>query len=208
MLQKTLFMTAGLAISLSLNGCFLAVAGGAAGVTAANSGASSLSLGTQVEDSTIKTKALGVLNSFPGLRERNSNVEVTVFNGIVLLLGQVPTKELKTDVAKKVSDIDGVRKVYNQIQVTKRVTFGTYASDSYITTKVKAQMVGKVNPMQFKVVTEKGVVYIMAMTTPAAGKVVSEIARQTSGVRKVVEAYSYIQPHQPAKIKNQAPSGS
>lgn len=201
--NKALFPAAAIvSIGLLLQGCFAAVAaGGAAAGTAVNSQQSSLSLGTQTEDMVIKSKAMGVLNNMKGLRYR-SNVEVVVFDRQVLLLGQVPSQTYVKEVAEKIARIPKVSVVYNHLNVARSIAFSTYAHDAWITTKVKANMVNKVNPFHFKVVTEKGVVYLLARTTPKEGKLAAEIASRTSGVKKVVQAYTYIKPTPAAKVKN------
>lgn len=202
--MRRLLLTTAICLSaLSLQGCFpFLVAGVGGSAAAANSSASPLSLGTQVDDTTIKTKAIGILDSFPELKNHNSNVEVVVFNRIVLLLGQVPTQKLKNDIATQLSEIERVRTVYNQMKVGPKVSLTQYAKDSWITTEIKAKMVGKVNPAAYKVVTENGVVYLMAVTTPEDGAKASQIASRIKGVRQVIEAYTYKKPQQPAKVED------
>lgn len=190
--------------TLSLTGCFpFLVAGVGGSAAAANSASSPLSLGTQVDDTTIKTKAIGVLNSFDQLKQNNSNVEVVVFNRIILILGQVPTEKLKNDVATQLSEIERVRSVYNQLIIGPKVSLTQYAKDSWITTEIKAKMLGKVNPSSYKVVTENGIVYLMAVTTHADGEKAAQIASRVKGVRQVIEAYSYMKAEKAATIEEQ-----
>jgi len=181
-----------------LSGCIPAmIAGG--GAAAAGSSQSPLPLGTQVEDMTIKTKATGVINKIPALNN-NSNVEIVVFNRIVLLLGQVPNEDLRNQIANNISEIDRVRIVYNQLTIGQPTSFSQYAKDSWITTKVGSNFIGKINPMEFKIVTENGVVYLMALTNKEDGDIASQLASQVSGVKQVIEAYSYIEPSSTAEI--------
>jgi osmotically-inducible protein OsmY len=180
--------------ALSLTGCIGAVFAG--GAMAANSAGSNLTVGTQMDDVSIKTKAINVLNKYPAL-VNNSNVEITVFNSIVLILGQVPTQALSDDIASDISKIPNVRIVYNRLTVGKPVSFGTYAHDSWLTTKVKAAFIGKVNPSEFTVVTENGVVYLIGLVTAADGNVAALTASKVSGVSQVVRAYVLL-PNQPA----------
>lgn len=185
--------------SLSLTGCLgAAVAGGA---MAANSAGSNLTLGTQVDDVTIKTKAVNTLNNYPEL-VNHSNVEITVFNHIVLILGQVPTQALSDSISSDISKIPNVRMVYNRLTVGKPVSFGTYAHDSWLTTKVKAAFIGKVNPAEFTVITENGVVYLIGLVTEADGNMAALTASKVSGVTQVVRAYVLLPepPQAPAPI--------
>lgn len=184
----------GLAIaSLLLQGCVPGVLLGASATTAGvNAAGSNLPAQTQVYDSAIHAQALHVLNQFPMLAHDGSNVEVTVFDQIVLLVGQVPTADLRTQIAAQIAAIPKVLVVYNQLTVGPALSLASYADDSLITSRVKANMLGHVNPLHFKVVTEKGVVYLLAVTTQQEGEEAARIASYTDGVREVVKAYSYI----------------
>lgn len=185
------------AVSLTailLSGCIAppVILAGAAGAGATNVAGSSVPVDQQVDDLQIKADIFTILNNMQGLN--GANVEVTVFNGIVLLLGQIPTTSLKSQLANQVSQIKGVVIVYNQLTVGPNISFGTFADDTWITSKVKGNMVGKVNPLHFKVVTQEGVVYILAQVTEDEGNQAAEVAAQTSGVTKVIKIFNYIAP--------------
>lgn len=211
--MKKTFLLASLAITtaLALSGCIpLVVAGGAAATAGTNAAGSNLSVNQQAIDTQLKYKAINTLKNYPTL-SRNSNVEILCFNSMILLLGQVPTSMLKYNIAKNIAKIQGVNKVFNQLSVGKPISFSTYSSDSWITTKVKSEMVGKVNPFHFTVVTEKGIVYLLGMTTQAEGNEAAYIAAHVSGVKQVVKAYTYVKHQAPGpngtnNPKDQVPS--
>lgn len=183
--------------SLCLSGCApIIVAGAGVGSSAA---ASNLTLGTQIDDTTIKSRASAlVMNQFPALKF-NSNVEIAVFNGVVLLLGQVPNFELKAQVAAAISELNGVKIVYDQLQVGPTISFSQYAEDSWITTRVATKFLGNVNPAHFKIITENSIVYLMAVTNHEEGDQAAALASEVPGVKQVVKAYSYIQSPTPAR---------
>lgn len=178
---------------LFLSGCIsgpilLAGAAGAGGTVAGNS----VPISQQWDDLSIKSEIDTIITNTPGAQ--GANVEVTVFNGIALLLGQVPTTAMKNHIATEASKIAGVVIVYNQITVGKNIAFGRFADDSWITSKIKANMLGQVNPLYFKVVTQEGVVYLLGQVTQVEGNQAADIAAQTSGVQKVVKIFNYIAP--------------
>lgn len=185
-------------LTMAISGCITGpvVAASAAGVSSANVAGSSITVPQQYDDLTIKSDIFTILNNMKGLN--GGNVEVTVFNGIVLLLGQIPTEYLKSELANDVSQIQGVKIVYNQLTVGPNVTFTTFADDTWITSKVIGNMVGKVNPLHFKVVTQQGVVYLLGQVTSEEGEQAARIAQQTSGVKQVVKIFNYISPTQAA----------
>ncbi|MDF2691486.1 MAG: osmotically-inducible protein OsmY [Gammaproteobacteria bacterium] len=195
---------------LSLPGCFAPILiAGAAGAGAASVSGSSIPVSTQINDTSIKTKIIAILNNMNSQLEYQSNVEVTVFNGIVLLLGQVPSQEIRNSIATQTSEIQGVKLVYNQLTVGQSVSLGTYSNDAWITTKVKANMVGQIDPLHFKVVTQQGVVYLLGQVTKQEGDLAANITRQTAGVKRVVQVFSYIAaPAQPVNQAVQNPGNS
>lgn len=173
----------------ALQGCVpLVLAGTGAAALTVDAANSELSIGTQIDDKSIGMKATEVLKSFPELKH-HSNVEVAVFNNVVLIVGQVPNARVQHAIAVKIAALPLVKKVYNQLTVGEPISFSTYSSDSMITTKIKSQMLGKVNPGHFKVITENGVVYLMAFTNQQEGDTAAEVASQIPGVTKVVKVY-------------------
>ncbi len=178
----------------ALQGCVPAIVAGGAGATVgANAAGSGLTMETQADDAAIKSQAMNIINHIPNIQYR-SNIEVVVFNRQVLLLGQVPNEQTKNEVASKIAHINKVKVVFNHLKVAASNGIKQYSEDSWITTKVKTNFIGKVNPFHFKVVTEDGVVYLLAVTTPEEGQEAAKIASQTSGVKKVVKDFTYIKP--------------
>ncbi|MCF6808282.1 BON domain-containing protein [Thiotrichales bacterium 19S9-12] len=191
-LKKLLFPFITLSAA-AISGCAPLVVAGAGGATVGvTSGSNSVPVETQVSDVQIKMKAIDFLKDYPDLKY-NSNVEIIVFDQIVLLLGQVPKAEIKTDLAKRVANINGVKVVYDQLIVGPRVSVGTYAADSFITTGVISSLIAHgINSLKYKVVTESGIVYMMGAVTAEEAKEASQVASRVSGVNKVIEAYSII----------------
>ena len=177
---------------LLLQGCIPVMIAGA-GVAGTSIAGNNLPTTVQFDDSALRLKAINALNQYPDLAA-TSNIEVTVFNKIALLLGQVPDQKTSDEVATAVGQVNGIQMVYNQLTIGPRATFTAFSDDAMITTRVKSNFIGHVNPMNFKVITEQGVVYLLAITTESTGEEAAQIASRTKGVKKVVEAYWYIIP--------------
>lgn len=192
-IKNSLFISFTLAGSLALlQGCVpVAVIATPAVILGSNAVSTNQSAESQTHDFSIKLEIIRIVNADKTLKN-NSNIESAVFNNIVLLLGQVPSQEIRNAFIKKVSKIKHVALVYDELTIEPVVPISTYANDTWITTKVKSRLVGKVNPTHFKIITQKGVVYLMAVTTKSDGKIASEIASKTNGVKKVIEIYAYI----------------
>lgn len=176
-------------LSTQITACVPVIAGGAAagGAMAADRRTS----GVYVEDENIELKATKKIGD---VVTNLSHVNVTSYKGNVLLTGEVADAATKTNVENTVKVIESVRNVTNELVVGPKSSISSRADDSYITSKVKAQFVteNKFQANYVKVVTENSVVYLMGYVTHAEADAAAEIARNTSGVTKVVKVFEYM----------------
>jgi osmotically-inducible protein OsmY len=147
--------------------------------------------GTQLEDEGIELRSIGRINENLGDRV---HVNVTSYNRQVLLTGEVPSAQDKQLVEQIVSRVDNVRLVANELAVLGSSSLTQRSSDSLITGKVKAAMVDSKDlyANAFKVVTERGIVYLMGRVTQREANRATDIARSTGGVQKVVRLLEII----------------
>lgn len=118
---------------------------------------------------------------------------VSSFNHDLLLVGQVPTEQDKKDIGDKLLKVAGRRRVYNELEVKPPVSVTQSIKDSWITSKIIAGMLAdsKINPEDFKVVTEDDVVYLLGDVRRDQSELVVNIARRTRGVKYVVRIFRY-----------------
>lgn len=154
----------------------------------------SRSLGAMVDDSSIETSIKVNLNANPALKA--ANISVVSFNGTVLLVGQVPTQELKNEATRIATSTNPSRTkaVHNELEVAGTTTFLSRSNDALLTAKLKTIMLADPNVagLRTKVVTENGVVYLMGLVTKAEADQTAELVANSSGVTKVVRAFEYI----------------
>lgn len=151
------------------------------------------SVGSVTEDQEIEFRIGRIVDDNYGDR---IHINATSYNRIVLLTGEVPTKEVKAEIEKNVASINNLRSVQNEITVSQTIsTLANRAHDSLVTSKVKARFVdaAQFQPNHVKVVTERGVVYLLGLVTREEAEQAVEIARTTSDVKKVVKVFQYIQ---------------
>ena len=124
------------------------------------------------------------------------HVNVTSYNYMVLLTGEVPTAQAKLDAEKAASEVPQVKTVVNELQIAGTSSTASRSNDAYITSKVKSNLLGngKVKPTDVKVVTEASVVYLLGLVTREEADAATEIARGTGGVQKVVRVFEYVVP--------------
>jgi osmotically-inducible protein OsmY len=148
-------------------------------------------VGTITEDEGIELKAA------ERLRDRlkgSAHVNVTSFNRMLLVTGEVPDAASKAEVERVARGVEQVRAVHNETIVAGATSMTARSSDSIITSKVKGRFLDarKFNALHVKVVTENGVVYLMGLVKKQEAADATEIARTTSGVQKVVRIFEYI----------------
>jgi len=184
-------------LGVVISGCAAVVVGGVAAVTATGAavGTDPRSSGTVVNDNTIQTKLgakYGNSDNFP-----DSNIYVDVYNGQVLLTGQVKTNDLKSYAENVARGYPGVTKLYDYLDVRLPSSVNARSRDSLITTQVKAELFGtsKISSNNIKVVTTNTIVYLMGLVSPAEGESAAYVASKVGGVSKVVTLFQYASPN-------------
>ena len=147
--------------------------------------------GAQIDDQTIELKGLKRVSDAIGDR---GSVSLTSYNHVVLLTGTVTSESDKAAVERAVGAIESVRSVVNELAIGAAASFGNRSSDTVLTGKVKASFVDakdlQVNA--FKVVTERGIVYLMGRVTEREANRAADIARGVGGVTKVVKVFEIV----------------
>ncbi|MFC3394119.1 division/outer membrane stress-associated lipid-binding lipoprotein [Brenneria rubrifaciens] len=181
-----------LAIALLLQGCVGAVVVGSAAV-ATKSATDPRTVGTQVDDSTLEVRVANAINKDEQLK-KGARIVATVYQGKVLLTGQAPTTELSNRAKQIALGVEGAVEVYNEIRQGKPVSLGTASMDTWITTKVRSQILASdtVKSSNVKVTTENGEVFLLGIVTQREGASAAEIASKVSGVKHVTTAFTYL----------------
>lgn len=179
-----------LCLSFSLQSCF--VAGAAAGAAAIAIVYDHRTISNTLEDTKVANKIVANLSAYKQLW-KESHIGVTVFNHVALLTGQTPKTEWRQLAGEIAKSVDGVDKVYNQITIQGPTSSLTRTSDSWITTKIRTEMLADQNlkSSSIKVVTENGDVYLMGIVSRQQADIAVDIARKVTGVQRVIKIFSY-----------------
>ncbi|MBV8634674.1 MAG: BON domain-containing protein [Burkholderiaceae bacterium] len=172
-----------------LQGCFAVVVGGAA--VGAFAATDRRTLGAQTEDKEIAGKANARLAKAIG---EGNHVDVTSYNRKVLLTGEVRDEQTKQQAEQEVRQITGVQDVMNELDITFTSSVSSRSNDAYITTKVRAALVGErnLNSNAIEINTERGNVYLLGIVTQNEGQIAAQLAANVSGVQRVVKMFEYI----------------
>jgi len=147
--------------------------------------------GAQLEDESIELRAQARIRDNLGERV---HVNVTSFNRQVLLTGEVTAEKDRQAVVQLVERIENVKAVVNELAVMPMSNLSERSNDLLIVAKVKASIIDSRDlfASAFKVVTERGTVYLMGRVTQREANSATQLTRNVSGVNKVVRLFEII----------------
>lgn len=153
---------ASLAILLQTTGCITA-ATAAVGESAVIV-AQERSVGNAVDDTGI---LLGIKHRYAqkDVNDLLANVEVKVVEGRVLLTGNVDKPDTQIEAVKLAWEVNGVREVINEIQITDKSGFWNYTRDVWVSTQVRTRLLLEKNlkSVNYSVITVNQTVYLMGI---------------------------------------------
>jgi osmotically-inducible protein OsmY len=170
---------------------------GCVGLAAVGVGSAALSIadrrtaGIQLEDENIEWKARKLqFDQF-----KDAHISITSFNQQLLLVGQVATEDTRKAISASMAKIPSVKVVHNELIVAGNSSLVSRSGDAVVTANVKTRMIGNkhFSSNHIKVVTEGGTVYLMGLVSKEEADAAVEVARNTSGVGKVVRVFETIE---------------
>jgi len=144
--------------------------------------------GSYIDDQLTELQILAALAENEYIRKQ-TRINATSFNGLVLLTGEAPGKSLRTRATEIARGIPMVHAVRNEIVLRAPSSLLTRASNSVVTGRVKIALLQDegINAAQVKVVTERGVVYLMGLLKQVEVDRATQIVRRVPGVQGVVK---------------------
>ena len=147
--------------------------------------------GAQVDDEAIEIRGASAMRENFGT---NSRINITGYNRQVLLTGEVANDQQRLQAEQLVGKLPNVRSIVNELAVGPASSLSERSSDALITARVKAAMVDSEDVFAnvYKVVTERGTVYLMGRVTQREAQRATEVARGVSGVKRVVRVFEFL----------------
>ncbi len=165
--------------------------------TAVSSGAQVVynrhSIQKNVDDNYTTMQAYHAIDTYGNIY-KDTHITIATFNDSVLLAGQVLNARQKVEIERIIRKVVNGRTIYNCLEISNPTSALTRTSDAWITGKIKSQLIAinEADPSQIKVVTENGTVYLMGIVQPEQADIAVDVARETSGVQRVVKIFSYL----------------
>lgn len=178
-----------------LGGCTAITIGGAA-ATGAVILHDRRSSGAIIDDQSIEIKAAFKLHENAKLLD-NTHINITSYNGIVLLSGEVTTEAVRQKIATIILTIPRVRHIYNELLLVTPSSLSARSHDSWITSKTKMVLfkVGgfpSFDPSRIKIITENSAVFLMGLVSHQEADGAVELIRRIKGVKKVIKLFEYL----------------
>lgn len=147
-----------------------------------------------INDRNVQITAQRALDNDPELSGR-AHIGTSVYNGVLLLIGEASTEEVKQRAGADVTGYEGVQRVVNLIDVMPLQSVGRTAVDASLTARVKTSLLHidmpGFDPGRVKVSTAHGKVYLMGLVSHKEADAVVNEARNVAGVKKVVQVFEY-----------------
>ncbi|MDR7333619.1 BON domain-containing protein [Roseateles asaccharophilus] len=202
MKKLSLTLTAAVLASTLATGCAPLLIGGAmvGGVNVATDRRTS---GTQLEDESIEIKAGARLREQIGDK---AHINVNSYNRVALITGEANSEDTRARIETLVGGVENVQKVMNEVAVGPNSSLSGRSNDVVIQGKIKAKLIDAKDLISnaFYVVVERGNVYLLGRVTEREANRATEIARQISGVRKVIRAFEIISEEELARYTPKA----
>jgi hypothetical protein len=178
-----------LILTLGLSACAPLVLGGMMG--GAMVASDRRTTGIQLEDEGIERRSASARDENFGSKE---HVNFTSYNRQVLITGEVSSDRVRQQVEQLVGRVENVRLVANELAVGPASSFADRSNDVLLVAKVKAAMVDSedVFAIIYKVVAERGTVYLMGRVTQREANRATDVVRGVNGVKRVVKVFEYI----------------
>ena len=150
--------------------------------------------GTVVDDLLIQQQARNLLRD-ELKHEKDERIRISVYNGIVLLTGQITTEERKQRATDTVEKMEHVRAVQNELTTDNFRGVVERARDSYLASTVRAKLhtAEDVDFDKFNVVIDRGNAYLMGFATKTEADKATQIIRNIRGIKAVIRVMEYVE---------------
>ena len=198
-------VVAAASLAVALSACAPLLVGGAV-VGTVMVASDRRSSGAQIDDQAIELKSMNRIRE--AFNEQRVHVNVTSYNRMVLLTGEVGSEDDKQRVERIVAGVDNVRSIVNDLAVMGVSSLTSRSNDVILGGKVKATLVDArdIQAQAVKVISERSTVYLMGRVTEREAKRAAELARSVSGVAKVVTVFELITEEELARLQPNRPS--
>lgn len=124
----------------------------------------------------------------------DARIRAHSYNGTLLLVGQVPSTELRDKAGSVASSLRGVNKVHNELSIAARLPASQRLADTWLTTNVISHLAtnDRIDSSKLKVTTENASVYLMGMVSREEANRIVNAASSVSGIQRIIKVFDYL----------------
>ena len=171
-------------ISLLVNSCAIV---STAGSIVGSASTSTRGFSGTIEDTYLMSK---IVSKITLMKLSNfSNITVSVMNGKVLLAGNIDNQEKRLELIKKVWWIDGVKEIYNEVEIGPQISFSEKTEDFIFETKIKNRLLLEpgIYSNNYSVDVVNGNVYIMGISSDIEEKTkIENFLNNMNDIKKLI----------------------
>ena len=171
-------------ISLLVNSCAFV---GTAGSLVGSASTSTRGFSGTVEDTYLMSK---IVSKITLMKLSNfSNITVSVVNGKVLLAGNIQNQEKRLELIKKVWWIDGVKEVYNELEIGPQISFSEKTEDFIFEVKINNRLLLEpgIFSNNYSVSVVNGNVYVMGISSNIEEKTkIENFLKNMNDIKKLI----------------------
>ena len=187
-------------------------------LTSLSSGCGVLAVGGVVAGASVmadrRSPAVQAIDKGIGLEVENAlekkfgdsaHINVTSFNQKVLLTGEAKDASIKEQAGAYAKANKNVRSVFNELIIGPNSTYTVRANDSYLESKIKAQMIftDKLPSNSMAIVAEGSSIYLMGILTQHEAGIAKKVASNANGVKDVYAYFDIISEAEKSRLEKQ-----
>jgi len=124
---------------------------------------------------------------------QKSHYNLISYNRAILIVGEVPTEEIKNKITEVLSKIKDVKTVHNKMIIGEACNIKQRAKDTITTSNIKTRLFleikNEVHPLHVKIMTENNTVYLVGILNEKEADEAIKIAKSSKGVSLVVPLF-------------------
>ena len=172
-------------ILLLVNSCTIVVS--TAGSLVGNATTSTRGFSGTIEDTYLMSK---IVSKITLMKLSNfSNITVSVVNGKVLLAGNIQNQEKRLELIKRVWWIDGVKEVYNELEIGPQISFSEKTEDFIFEVKINNRLLLEpgIFSNNYSVNVVNGNVYVMGISSNIEEKTkIENFLKNMNDIKKLI----------------------
>ena len=173
-----------LIISLLVNSCAII---STTGSLVGSASTSTRGFSGTIEDTYLMSK---IVSKITLMKLSNfSNITVSVINGKVLLAGNIENQEKRLELIKKVWWIDGVKEVYNELEIGPQISFSEKTEDFIYEAKMKNRLLLEpgIFSNNYNIDVVNGNVYVMGISSDIEEKTkIENFLNNMNDIKKLI----------------------